>query len=156
MQHEEFHSQLTLDPKGRLTLPVALREALAAEGRGSLVIVALNGPKGGLAFFIPEAYDRIIKGRVRSADPFAGGTMNYLRAVAATSQTVALDSAGRVLVPPLLRKMVGMDREVVAFSSLDWFEVWDLARWEKAFAHSVEQWDLETGNAGVPAVGEDE
>ncbi len=147
---DEFHTQLTLDPKGRLTLPVSVREGLAGAGLDRLVVVALNGPKGGLAFFEPEAYDRIVKGRVRNADPFASATMTYLRAVASTSQTVGVDSNGRVLIPPLLRKLVGIDRDLVAFSALDWFEVWDLDRWERAFLHSTDLWDQETGNAAVP------
>lgn len=158
MQYEEFHTQLTLDPKGRLTLPAPLRAALKKADVDSLVVVANQGNRGGLSFYTPEDYRRIVKGRVRDADPFAGKTIVYLRAIDSTSQAVDIDNNGRVLIPPMLRKLAALDRELVAYSSLDWFEVWDAGRWEKAFEQAMNLWDQETGTsglAGLPGLGED-
>lgn len=159
MLYDEFHTPLKLDPKGRLTLPASLRADLKRNGINQLVVVANQGNKGGLSVFTPDDYARIVKGRVAGADPFAKRTIMYLRAVSSTSQTVGIDGNGRILVPPLLRKLAGLDRELVAFSSLDWFEIWDEGRWDKAFARAMELWDDETGDDGMslsslPAPGE--
>lgn len=160
MQYDEFHSQLTMDPKGRLTLPAPLRAELKKAKVDSLVVVANQGKRGGLSFFTPEDYRRIVKGRVRDADPFAGRTIVYLRAIDSTSQTVSIDSNGRVLIPPMLRKLAGLERELRAFSAMDWFEVWDDQRWESAFDHAMDLWDAETGSTGLSTLpapaGEDE
>ena len=153
MQYDEFHCPLTLDPKGRLTLPAQLRSALGKAGVEQLVAVANQGNRGGLSFFTPDDYRRVVKGRVRDADPFARNTVVYLRAVDSTSQTLDIDGSGRVLVPALLRKLAGFEKELVAFSSLDWFEVWDNQRWERAFDQAMDLWDEQTGPdslAGLP------
>ena len=92
MQYEEFRSQLTIDPKGRLTLPVQLREELSAAGVDRLVGIAAQGS---LWLFTPDDYRTIIKGRVRGQDPFSTKTALYLRAVVSTNQTLPIDSAGR-------------------------------------------------------------
>lgn len=151
MQYDEFHCQLTLDPKGRLTLPSPLRAALKKAQVDSLVIVANQGNRGGLSFYTPDDYRRIVKGRVRNADPFAGKTIVYLRAIDSTSQTAPIDSNGRVLIPPMLRRLAGLERDLVAYSSLDWFEVWDAGRWEQAFEQAMNLWDEETGTSGLAA-----
>ena len=52
-----------------------------------------------------------------------------------------LDSAGRILVPSHLRELAGLERDVVVFSSLDWIEVWDRARWEAQFSKALGSWD---------------
>lgn len=138
MQYEEFRSQLTLDPKGRLTLPVQLRGELAGAGVDRLVGIAAQGA---LWLFTPDDYRNIIKGRVRGDDPFATRTSLYLRAVVSTNQTLPLDNAGRVLIPQHLRELAHLERDVVMFSSLDWIEVWDKARWDDQFTRALDAWD---------------
>lgn len=138
MQYEEFRTQLTLDPKGRLTLPVQLRSELAASGVDRLVGIAAQGA---LWLFTPDDYRDIIKGRVRGHDPFSPQTALYLRAVVSTNQTLPLDNAGRVLLPSHLRELAGLERDVVVFSSLDWIEVWDKGRWERQFESALRGWD---------------
>lgn len=138
MQYEEFRSQLTLDPKGRLTLPVQLRGELAGAGVDRLVGIAAQGA---LWLFTPDDYRNIIKGRVRGDDPFATRTSLYLRAVVSTNQTLPLDNAGRVLIPQHLRELAHLERDVVMFSSLDWIEVWDKTRWDDQFTRALDAWD---------------
>lgn len=150
MQYEEFRSQLTLDPKGRLTLPVQLREELGRGGVDRLVGIAAQGS---LWLFTPDDYRTIIKGRVRGQDPFSPRTALYLRAVVSTNQTLPIDSAGRILVPAHLRELAHLERDVVCFSSLDWIEVWDKARWEAQFTRALDSWDGLLGLDGEPDVG---
>ena len=137
MQYEEFRTQLVLDPKGRLTLPVQLRNELGGQGIDRLVGIAAQGS---LWLFTPDDYRSIIKGRVQGQDPFSQRTALYLRAVVSTNQTLPIDGNGRILVPSHLRELAGLDREVVAFSSLDWIEVWDRARWDAQFTRALGAW----------------
>jgi MraZ protein len=141
MHFEPFNTRLTLDPKGRLTLPIQLRNALAAEGIGRLVAIANDGDQGGLSLFTMEAYRDSLARRTAEIDPFAPRGIDFLQAVVSTNQTLTIDGNGRVLLPPSLRSLAGIEREVVAFSMAGWFELWDRQRWEdRTFPAAVDRW----------------
>ncbi len=141
MLFEPFHTSLTLDPKGRLTLPIQLRHALSGEGINRLVAIANDGEQGGLSLFTMTAYRDAIGRRTADIDPFAPRGIDFLRAVVSTNQTLTIDGHGRVLIPQGLRALADIEREVVAFSMAGWFEIWNKDRWEqKAYPASVERW----------------
>ncbi len=141
MLFEPFNTRLTLDPKGRLTLPIQLRHALAAHGINRLVAVGNDGNRGGLSLFTLEKYRESIQARTADIDPFAPRGADFLRAVVSTNQTLTIDGHGRVLLPASLRALAGIEREVVAFSMAGWFELWDKDRWEtNAFPQAVDNW----------------
>ena len=56
MIFEPFNTRLTLDPEGRLTLPIQLRHALSAQGINRLVAIGNDGDNGGLSLFTLSAY----------------------------------------------------------------------------------------------------
>jgi|TARA_B110000495_G_C22941444_1_gene550855 MraZ protein len=153
MLYEPFNTRLTLDPKGRLTLPIQLRHALAAHGINRLVAVGNDGDRGGLSLFTLEKYRSTIEARTADIDPFAPRSADFLRAVVSTNQTLTIDGNGRVLLPTSLRELAGIERDVVAFSMAGWFELWDRTRWEKsAFPAAVGNWT--SGNPTSGAEGE--
>ena len=137
MQYEEFRAQLTLDPKGRLTLPVSLRAELGKRDIDRLVGIAEGGR---LLLFTPDDYRKIIKGRVEDSDPFSPRTVTYLRAVVSTNTTMPVDAQGRMLVAPHLRELAALDREIVMHSSIHWVEVWDKERYDQQFTQAVQEW----------------
>ena len=48
-----------------------------------------------------------------------------------------MDGQGRILVPPGLRRLAGLDRDVVVIGAMDRFEIWPAERWA-AFATEAE------------------
>ncbi len=141
MIFEPFHTRLMLDPKGRLTLPIQLRHALAGVGQNRLVAIANDGDQGGLSLFTLENYRAAIDARTADIDPFAPRGINFLRAIVSTNQTLTIDGNGRVLVPGDLRALAGIEREVVAFSMAGWFELWDQERWDgRAYPEAIDRW----------------
>jgi MraZ protein len=141
MNFEPFHTRLMLDPKGRLTLPIQLRHALAGVGQNRLVAIANDGNQGGLSLFTLENYRSAIAARTADIDPFAPRGIDFLRAIVSTNQTLTIDGNGRVLVPSDLRGLVGIGREVVAFSMAGWFELWDRERWsQRAYPEAIDRW----------------
>ena len=149
MLYEPFNTRLTLDPKGRLTLPKPLRHALAGHGINSLVAVGNDGNRGGLSLFTIDKYRASIQARTADIDPFAPRSADFLRAVVSTNQTLTIDGHGRVLLPAALRELAGIQREVVAFSMAGWFELWDRDRWESsAFPDAVGRWTTAQGAEG--------
>lgn len=142
MQYEEFRTQLTMDAKGRLTLPVQLRNELSKRDVERLVGISEGGR---LLLFTPDDYRRIVKGRVQNADPFAPQTATYLRAVVSTNTSLPLDSHGRVLLSPHLRELAGLEKDLVVFSSLNWIEVWDKGRYDQQFQQALVDWERQRG-----------
>ena len=150
MLFEPFNTRLTLDPKGRLTLPIQLRNALAGHGINSLVAVGNDGNSGGLSLFTLEKYRSSIEARTADIDPFAPRSADFLRAVVSTNQTLTIDGHGRVLLPAALRELAGIQRDVVAFSMAGWFELWDRDRWEQgAFPQVVDRWTADASTGGA-------
>jgi MraZ protein len=149
MIFEPFNTRLTLDPKGRLTLPIQLRNALAGQGINRLVAIGNDGVSGGLSLFTLEAYRKSIALKTADIDPFAPRGVDFLRAVVSTNQTLTIDGHGRVLLPAGLRELGGIEREVVAFSMAGWFELWDRDRWESgAFPDAVQRWSTTPPSSG--------
>ena len=150
MLFEPFNTRLTLDPKGRLTLPIQLRHALSAHGINRLVAIGNDGNRGGLSLFTLEKYRESIEARTHDIDPFAPRGADFLRAVVSTNQTLTIDGNGRVLLPASLRELAGIEREVVAFSMAGWFELWDRDRWERtAFPAAVDGWTGTSASNGA-------
>ena len=50
---------------------------------------------------------------------------------------VALDGAGRILVPPALRQYAALDKRVVLVGQGNKFELWDEAKWLERTEHAV-------------------
>lgn len=115
---------LTLDQKGRITVPARWREQLLATTGATLVIT--KNADGGLALYPPPAWQQL-ESVVLS---LTGNDGAWRRIYAGNSEEVEIDSASRVLIPPDLRRWAGLEREVKFMGLGSYFELWDLARYE--------------------------
>jgi MraZ protein len=115
-------SQLTLDSKGRLSMPSRLRESLMAfcDGR---VTVTRHLDKCLLIYPRPtwEA-----KKAELSLLPFEA--REVVRMLTGKARDIDLDNAGRVLIPPELRDSAGLDRDVLLIGLGNYLELWDQQR----------------------------
>lgn len=146
-----LNAELTLDPKGRVMVPRALREALESEGFGSLVAFANGGPKRGLAFYTVPDFKKLQRDHA-SADLLDPKARLFALAINSTAQTVSIDKAGRLLIPQQLRNLLGLDRELFLFTSGGWFEVWDRPRYEQqAWPEAAALWDQLFGFGSLSA-----
>jgi MraZ protein len=122
---------LTLDQKGRVTVPARWREQLMATAQGQLVITK-NGD-GCLSLFPPPVWEQVlaaVKELPAEADP-------WRRMLTGHAEEVEIDGASRVLVPPELRRWAGLEREVKFMGIGTHFELWDLARYEVHEAQAI-------------------
>jgi len=122
---------LTLDQKGRITVPTRWREQLMASVGGKLIIT--KNADGGLALYPPpvwEQLERIVLELSADDDP-------WRRILAGNSEEVEIDSASRVLIPPDLRRWAGLEREVKFMGLGTYFELWDLGRYEIHEAQAI-------------------
>jgi MraZ protein len=113
---------ITLDPKGRISVPVRYREPLLAEVQGRLTVS--KNRAGALSLFprpVWERFEAQLLGLDMAAD-------DLKRLYLGSATPLEMDAAGRLLLPPELRAWAGLDREVVFMGMGTTIELWDHAR----------------------------
>ena len=120
-----------LDAKGRLAIPARFREALA-EG-----MVLTRGIDRCLALY-PMAAWRPLAEKVAALPITDADARNFRRLVFAEASDLTLDSQGRVLIPPDLRRYAELEREALVVGVDSSIEIWSPARWA-AVASSLDE-----------------
>ena len=122
MPASEFSGNYThnIDPKGRVTIPAAYREAL-----GESFTIGLNNDFSTIALYPAEKWQDMSQRLDRIPDSDARG-MAYVRLIKAFSFTdQQLDGQGRVLLPAGLRKKAGMEKAIRFVGVGRYLEIWD-------------------------------
>lgn len=124
----EGRSRHTLDEKGRLAIPARFREVLNQKGDSSIVVTNLNNC---LVAFAREDWQKI-KDKAVDLPLFDNAATIYLRYFISGAVECPLKQ-NRILIPPHLRGLSGLKKEVVLVGHLMRFEIWDKVRWEEEF-----------------------
>lgn len=123
-----------IDPKGRVTIPAAYREAL-----GEGFTIGLNNDFSAIALYPVEKWQEMSQKLERIPDSDVRG-MAYVRLIQAFSfPQQQLDGQGRVLLPAALRKKAGMDKAIRFVGVGRYLEIWD----EDRFAATCEQNEID-------------
>jgi MraZ protein len=113
-----------LDDKERTSLPKDFRELLT---RGSQP-PWLTARSRCLAIYPVEKFDAI---RARlSADVLNDSAEALERLIIGHATPCSVDKAGRILIPPTLRRRARLEKEIVFLGLTDRVEIWDRARYE--------------------------
>jgi MraZ protein len=64
-----------------------------------------------------------------------------------------IDKLGRILIPPILRKHAGLEREVVFVGMITRIQIWDKLRWEQKFQKAQEAFDQIKGKEQLAKLG---
>ena|SRR2546426_1155030 len=119
--------QHTIDPKGRLSVPAKFRDVLA-QFDGSLV-VAPN--EIALEVYPLEEWERQER-KISEQSQFNPEVRKLGRLYISRAKEVALDGAGRILLPPDSRQQAGLAKEVTLVGlGRPFFEVWDRTRFDE-------------------------
>jgi MraZ protein len=124
----EGRSKHTLDEKGRLAIPARFREVLDQKGDSALVVTNLNKS---LVAFARDDWQKI-KDKAVNLPLFDNAATIYLRYFISGAVECPLKQ-NRILIPPDLRGLAGLKKEVVLVGHLTRFEIWDKVRWEEEF-----------------------
>ncbi len=115
--------QHSIDSKGRITVPVRFRAALAS---GAYLT---QGFERNLMVYTTESFQRLAEraSRLTTTDPQARAIR---RVIFGGATEASLDSAGRILLPPFLREYARLDDgEVAIVGAGEYFEIWNASRW---------------------------
>ena len=112
-------SALSLDAKGRLTVPTRHRDALLVQSEGRLTLT--RHPDGCLMLF-PRPVWEVHRERI-AALPISARPWQRIFLGSATD--IDMDSAGRILVSPELRQAATLTKDVMLLGMGSHFEIWD-------------------------------
>jgi MraZ protein len=115
---------MTLDAKGRLTVPVHFKDSLMAAEQGKLVVC--KGFERCLQL-VPASLWPQVEAMLAEVDEDLRGAA-IKRQIIGSAVDVTIDAAARVTLPPELREFAGLQRDVVFMGLGNHFELWDKTR----------------------------
>jgi MraZ protein len=121
-------TSLSLDAKGRMAIPARHRDALLAAAEGRLVMTA--HPHRCLLLYPAPDWDPI-RAKILAAPALESQSAMLKRLFIGFAVDLEMDSAGRVLVSPELRRYAGLEKEIWMIGQGSHFEVWSDAGWKQ-------------------------
>jgi MraZ protein len=117
-------SAYNIDKKGRMTVPSKYREE-TPDG-----VVVTKGLDGNLMVYAKETFDIFAESmnNISVTDP---NLRSFRREILGNSAELTYDSAGRILIPLHLRKLAGIEENVMIIGGGQYFEIWDQNRLQK-------------------------
>jgi MraZ protein len=123
--------KITLDDKGRLSLPSKIRSVLEDP-----VLMLTKGPDDCLWLYPMEEWNRLME-KVRLASTAFNAEFRALRRrLVGSAQEVEIDKAGRIAIPQSLRKYAELEREspepgrdCIVLGQEDFVEIWNADRY---------------------------
>jgi MraZ protein len=125
-------SRHTLDEKGRLAIPARFREVLNKMDHDCLV---LTNHFSCIWAFARDDW-RLIEEKAASLSLFDQSVNTYRRYFISGAQECPIKQ-GRVTIPPDLREIGCLKKEVVLVGELKFFEIWDKDKWEEEFQKAM-------------------
>jgi MraZ protein len=120
-------SSISLDVKGRLAVPTKHRDALTGGVNSELVLTA--HPHRCLLLY-PKAAWAPIRDKVMAFSSL-GDAAKLQRLLVGFAEEISMDAAGRLLVSPELRRLAGMEKQVMLVGQGGHFELWSQEAWER-------------------------
>lgn len=130
-----FHGEIAihLDDKGRMAIPSALRDPLAASCGSRLVVTYNPWEPGSLWLYPYPAWERV-RDQVMALPNARPEHRRIQRMLVGAASIVEPDGNGRLLLPLALRQSVGLERRIVLVGLGSKFEIWDEATYRQQMA----------------------
>jgi len=118
-------AKVALDDKGRMVMPTRFREQIVAEAQGKLV-VTIDRDQCLLIYPQPE-WERVE--RKLMGLPMRPQARRLQRLMVGHAAELELDGHFRFLLPPELREVAKLERQVMLVGQGNRIELWNEARW---------------------------
>jgi MraZ protein len=127
----------SIDAKGRTSLPVKFREALAAAGEPKIVLSQY--PHWRAVQALPLSEWKRLEQKLMQASPLDVRAQKNILRFYSTAHEVDLDVHGRVLVPPALREYAALTKDVVWAGMGRHIQLFDKATYEAQMSADLGQ-----------------
>lgn len=118
----------SIDPKGRIIVPVKFRESLGDE------FVVTQGLDGCL-FVYPEKEWNEFEEKLKTLPMSNKDARKFVRFFLAGAAQVELDKQGRILLPAPLRNFAGLEKDCAFVGVGSRVEIWDKNRWDESTSY---------------------
>lgn len=120
-----LNTPLSVDPKGRITLPARLKVQLDHVGTNVLVFIL---HRDHLRAYTKDGFRTGVEMPLLALDAFDPEVERVQRLRLGFAVEVEVDRQGRVNLPANLRAFAGIERDAVLISLADRIEIWDEKR----------------------------
>ena len=123
-----------VDAKGRVSLPAKYRDILSSNYNDRLVITNYD------SCLIAYPYDEwvTLEENFRQYSIMQEDVEVFMHYFISGATECTIDKLGRILIPPILRKHAGLEREIVFVGMITRIQIWDKQRWEQKFQKAQE------------------
>ena len=128
-------AQLSLDSKGRLTVPSRYRDELLEERCAGRLVITADFDKCLLIYPLPDWEP--IQQKLISLSSLNPRIRKLQRQLIGYADDTAMDAAGRVLISPELRDYAALGKSVVLVGQGHKFELWDKEKWKQELAQGT-------------------
>lgn len=120
-------TSVTVDTKGRVAIPTRFRDGIADRG-GQTVIVTAHQYDACLVLYPLADWEEVAK-RVSALPDGSADVRNIKRRFIGQATECEFDSAGRILLPQLLRTFARIDKGAVMLGQGHRLELWSEEQW---------------------------
>ena len=138
-------SHISVDAKGRVSIPTKHRHALTSEG-GADLVVTISATDRCLLLYTAEAWVGV-EAKLVALPQLNPQIRKLKRMLIGHADDVSMDGSGRVLLPAALREFAGIEKKAVLVGQGDKFEIWDEGQW---VAERDSMYDVELDEANLP------
>ena len=124
------------DTKGRVMLPVALKNQMAPViNEGFVIKRSVFQP---CLELYPMAEWNLLMQKMNKKNRFKKKNNDFIRRFSAGVKVVEIDGTGRLLIPKNLVDIASIDKDVVLSSAINIVEIWDKDSYEKVLDETAE------------------
>ena len=134
---------INLDGKGRLAIPTRYRDALGRDDDASMVITIDTEETCLLLYTVAQW--QVIEDKIQRLPSFDPVSRRIQRLLIGHATDVVLDSAGRLLLPQVLRDYAKLDKRVLMIGQGTKFEVCSETLWETRREHWLVEESIRNG-----------
>ena len=128
---------ISLDGKGRLTIPTKYRNTISDQSNGNMV-VTIDSEEKCLLLYPANIFSNIEK-KINDLPSFTKNHRRIQRLIIGHAEDLELDSNGRILLPKPLRLVAEMSKKITLIGQGQKFEIWSDDIWN----NKVNKWRSE-------------
>jgi MraZ protein len=115
---------INLDAKGRLSVPMRYRDTLVEQCENRMVLTYSAFDTGSLWLQPEQTWERV-RDDVMALPNFNANHRSLQRRLVGSATAVEPDGSGRILLPPSLRQVAGLEKRIIMLGMGERFEIWN-------------------------------
>ena len=130
-------NNINLDAKGRMAVPARHKDLLATDGVDQLMVTLAH--RGNCLLVYPMPAWQVLEKRLMKLSDLNQSVYQLKQILLGHASQCGLDGSGRILIPPLLREHVEIDKRSSLVGMGNRLELWQEETWSAQRAESLSQ-----------------